>query len=60
MSWMLTLSGVPVRDEDVMRLWPLESAHLNMLGHDTFSVPEAIAQGMFRPLLALEQGTDKL
>ena len=43
-----------------MRLWLLESAYLNMLGHYTFSVPEAITQGAFRPLLAIEQGSDEL
>jgi hypothetical protein len=52
-SRMLTLSGVPARDEDVMRLWPLESAQFAMLGHYMLSVPGAIAQGAFRPLLAL-------
>lgn len=56
----LRATGVPVRDEGVVRLWPLESAHLNMLGHYTFSVPEAIARGAFRPLLAIEPGSDEL
>ena len=55
----LRVSGLAVRDEDVMRLWPLESAHLNMLGHYTFSVPEAIAQGGFRPLLPMELADDE-
>ena len=48
-----------VRDEDVMRLWPRASAHINLLGHYTFSVPEAIAQRAFRPLLAMERADDE-
>ncbi len=30
-----------------------------MLGHYTFSVPEAIAQGAFRPLLTMERADDE-
>ena len=55
----LRATGSTVYDDDVMRLWPLESAHLNMLGHYTFSVPEAVAKGAFRPLLATEYEGDE-
>jgi len=52
-------SGVAVQEGDVRRLWPLESAHINMLGRYTFSVPEAIAQGAFRPLMTTDHEDDK-
>ena len=46
----LRRGGVVVDDADIARLWPLSSAHLNMVGHYTFVVPELIVQGAFRPL----------
>jgi hypothetical protein len=46
----LRSSGVAVDDADVARLWPLGSAHFNMVGRYTFVVPEMIQQGAFRPL----------
>jgi hypothetical protein len=56
----LRATGNPVQEEDVTRLWPLESVHINMLGHYTFSVPDAVAQGAFRPLMAAEHEGDDL
>ena len=41
---------MPIADEGVARLWPLGSAHINMIGRYTFALPETIARGAFRPL----------
>lgn len=46
----LRRDGHPVHDEDVARLSPLLHEHINMLGRYSFSVPEAVAKGMLRPL----------
>lgn len=46
----LRAEGYPVKDEDVVRLSPLLHEHINMLGHYSFSVPEAVAKGELRPL----------
>ncbi|MFC5473708.1 hypothetical protein [Paraherbaspirillum soli] len=40
----------PVRPESETRLSPFGHAHINMLGHYSFSVPEAVARGYLRPL----------
>jgi hypothetical protein len=42
--------GVTVNDEDVARLSPLGTNHINVLGRYHFSLPDAIARGEFRPL----------
>jgi hypothetical protein len=42
--------GYPVRDEDVARLSPLLYHHINLLGRDSFAVPEAVIRGARRPL----------
>ena len=42
--------GYQVRDEDVLRLSPLQHEHINMLGRYTFSMPDAVANGGLRPL----------
>ncbi len=39
-----------MRDEDVARLSPLGHAQLNLLGHDHFGLPTALAGGQLRPL----------
>jgi len=41
--------GATVNDEDVARLAPLGTNHINVLGRYHFSLPEAIAGGEFRP-----------
>jgi hypothetical protein len=46
----LRATGATVNDEDVARLTPLGSSHINFLGHYHFALPEAIARGEFRPL----------
>jgi hypothetical protein len=42
--------GATINDEDVARLSPLGTNHINVLGRYHFSLPEAIARGEFRPL----------
>ena len=46
----LRAEGYDVQDEDVARLSPLGSDHINMLGRYTFILPDAVAQGQLRPL----------
>ena len=41
----LRQEGYPVRDEDVARLSPfVHERHINLLGHCSFSVPDAVAR----------------
>lgn len=42
--------NVAVHDADLARIWPLKSAHIRMMGHYQFTLPEEVAQGGFRPL----------
>jgi hypothetical protein len=42
--------GAAVNDEDVARLSPLGTNHINVLGRYHFALPDAIARGEFRPL----------
>jgi TnpA family transposase len=42
--------GAVVNDDDVARLSPLGTNHINVLGRYHFSLPVAIARGDFRPL----------
>lgn len=46
----LRTEGYDVRDEDVARLSPLGSEHINMLGRYAFTLPEPVARGELRPL----------
>jgi hypothetical protein len=39
-----------LNDEDLARLSPLGTNHINVLGRYHFSLPDAIARGEFRPL----------
>jgi hypothetical protein len=51
----LRSEGYPVNDGDVHRLSPLQYEHINMLGHYSFSMSEAIANGELRPLRIPEE-----
>jgi Tn3 transposase DDE domain len=42
--------GATVNDEDVARLSPLGTNHINVLGRYHFSLPDSIARGEFRSL----------
>jgi Tn3 transposase DDE domain-containing protein len=42
--------GFPIQPEDVARLSPLVSDHINVLGRYAFSVPDGVARGELRPL----------
>jgi len=46
----LRQDGYTVREEDVARLSPLISEHINMLGRYRFALPEELAADGFRPL----------
>jgi TnpA family transposase len=54
----LGATDMPITDGDVARLWPLGSAHINMVGRYTFALPETIADGAFRPLTDLTDEAD--
>jgi hypothetical protein len=42
--------GAIINDQDVARLSPLGTNHINVLGRYHFALPDAIARGEFRPL----------
>jgi TnpA family transposase len=46
----LRAEGFEVRSEDVARLSPLQTHHINMLGRYSFLLAEAVANGGMRPL----------
>ena len=50
----LRQDGYPVVEDEVSRLSPLISEHINILGRYSFAVPEAIKRGELRPLRNLE------
>ena len=47
----LRQTGVEVREEDIVRLWPLGWEHINFLGRFSFALSERVARGEMRPLL---------
>ena len=51
----LRATGVTVKDEDVARLSPLVSEHINLLGRYQFQLSEAVARGELRPLHTSEE-----
>lgn len=42
-------------EEDEARLSPLRHAHINMLGHYTFTLAEQVTKGQLRPLKQAEE-----
>jgi TnpA family transposase len=46
----LRKEGYPINPEDVARLSPLMSDHINVLGRYAFAMPESVARGELRPL----------
>jgi hypothetical protein len=46
----LRAQGATLDEQDVARLSPLGTSHINVLGRYHFALPEAIARGEFRPL----------
>ncbi|MFC0206567.1 hypothetical protein [Novosphingobium soli] len=44
------ISSHVILDEDVARLSPLGSKHINMLGRYAFTIPDMVARGELRPL----------
>ena len=46
----LRAEGHVILDEDVARLSPLGSRHINMLGRYAFTSPDIVARGELRPL----------
>ncbi len=51
----LRAGGLIVNDEDVARLSHLGNAHINMLGHYFFELPQEIQRGEMRPLRNLAE-----
>jgi len=45
--------SLDIREEDVARLSPLLTGHINMLGHYTFILPAKVMKGQLRPLNSL-------
>ena len=48
----LRAEGADIRDEDVARLSPLGTEHVNMLGRYHFELDGPVARGELRPLWA--------
>lgn len=48
--------GTRIEEEDVARLSPLGYRHISFLGEYSFALPDAVAQGQFRPLRNPEEG----
>jgi hypothetical protein len=48
-SWWLTYRSFEIRDEDVERLSPLVSHHINFVGKYHFSLPDEVKRGELRP-----------
>ncbi len=46
----LKKEGLLINEDDVARLCPLGSEHINVLGRYSFAIPEAVAKGEMRPL----------
>lgn len=46
----LKKEGLSINEDDVARLCPLGSEHINVLGRYLFAIPEAVAKGELRPL----------
>lgn len=44
------VEGVSIKDQDIARLSPLGHDHLNFFGRYTFTLPEEIQRGGYRPL----------
>ena len=56
----LRTSGLTITDEDLARLWPLNSSHFNLVGRYSFAVPELITRGAFRPLTEDMSATEEI
>jgi TnpA family transposase len=54
----LKQAGVEVRDEDVERLSPLVSHHINFVGKYYFSLPDEVKRGELRPFHNPDNMTD--
>lgn len=56
----LRQNGVPISDDDIAGLSPLRYEHMNVLGHNSFTLADAILAGEHRPLnpFAAEFGED--
>ncbi|KEY59608.1 transposase, TnpA family [Serratia sp. DD3] len=50
--------GEVINEEDEVRLSPLRHAHINMLGHYTFTLAEQVTKGKLRPLKQEDEAGD--
>lgn len=50
--------GEVMNEEDEVRLSPLRHAHINMLGHYTFTLAEQVTKGQLRPLKQADEADD--
>lgn len=50
--------GEVINEEDEVRLSPLRHAHINMLGHYTFTLAEQVIKGQLRPLKQAEESEE--
>ena len=48
----------PINEDDESRLSPLRHAHINMLGHYTFTLAEQVTKGQLRPLKQAEESDE--
>ena len=53
----LKQNGLPILDNDIAGLWPLRHEHINVLGHYSFTLADAILAGEHRPLNQLDKET---
>lgn len=50
--------GEAINGDDESRLSPLRHAHINMLGHYTFTLAEQVTKGQLRPLKQAEESDE--
>ncbi|MBI3311100.1 MAG: Tn3 family transposase, partial [Serratia liquefaciens] len=50
--------GEVISEDDEPRLSPLRHAHINMLGHYTFTLAEQVTKGQLRPLKQAEDSDE--
>jgi hypothetical protein len=54
----LRTRGVPVQQEDIVRLSPLGRDHIKIQGHYPFLLDEIVQRGGYLPLLGWPDGED--
>lgn len=50
--------GETINEEEEAKLSPLRHAHINMLGHYSFTLAELVTKGQLRPLKQAEENDE--